>query len=435
MKLFLIYLVLINLAGFAAFGIDKYRARHNLWRIRESSLLLLALAGGAIGCLAGMYLFRHKTLHRKFTIGIPVILALELILAGSVFYWYEKHIPYQQNPKKLVSHELSLLQQTDTASVSVLLNYADIFPSATSEAPIPDEILQIFVDFYRSFSYKITNVQTNDNTSTVSVRLNTLDGRQVAREYSRSVLVKQIQNSASPATVEFSLEDCYLLLKNVLDTCTFTSVPSDYTISLTRKDQIWSIDSPTKLALAVTGNFASHVSDADLFSPSEIAEIYLDTIQGFDSEQLSRYLSLDNLFIGDAEYKREISRALARQLLTYLDYSIVSEEITEEGMDADVNITLTSCDCSSMMNQYQQEVIAYTDTAQALQDGISGRLNTANRLLVKAITENTESISTPVTMHMHNDGSGWKPEMNDEMGEALLGNISDAVKEITDKLE
>ena len=185
----------------------------------------------------------------------------------------------------------------------------------------------------------------------------------------------------------------------------------------------------------MTGNFASHVSDADLFSPSEIAEIYLDTIQGFDSEQLSRYLSLDNLFIGDAEYKREISRALARQLLTYLDYSIVSEEITEEGMDADVNITLTSCDCSSMMNQYQQEVIAYTDTAQALQDGISGRLNTANRLLVKAITENTESISTPVTMHMHNDGSGWKPEMNDEMGEALLGNISDAVKEITEKLE
>ena len=50
------------------------------------------------------------------------------------------------------------------------------------------------------------------------------------------------------------------------------------TISLTRKDQIWSIDSPTKLALAVTGNFASHVSDADLFSPSEIAEIFFDII-------------------------------------------------------------------------------------------------------------------------------------------------------------
>ena len=61
--------------------VDKWKAKKNRWRIRESTLLIVAALGGSIGSLAGMYLFRHKTQHLKFTLGIPLILAAQCLIA------------------------------------------------------------------------------------------------------------------------------------------------------------------------------------------------------------------------------------------------------------------------------------------------------------------------------------------------------------------
>ncbi len=83
MKLFLIYLVLINLAAFMAFGIDKSRARNHAWRIPEKTLFLLAAVGGSIGALLGMFFFRHKTRHLSFRIGLPVILLVQIAAAAA----------------------------------------------------------------------------------------------------------------------------------------------------------------------------------------------------------------------------------------------------------------------------------------------------------------------------------------------------------------
>ncbi len=82
----LVYLELINLAGFVLMGVDKRRAKRGAWRISESTLLVTAVIGGGIGCLAGMYLFRHKTHKSKFTVGIPVILAMQAAFFLLLFY-------------------------------------------------------------------------------------------------------------------------------------------------------------------------------------------------------------------------------------------------------------------------------------------------------------------------------------------------------------
>lgn len=58
--------------------VDKFKAKKNLWRIPEATLMSAALMGGSIGCLIGMYTIRHKTKHMKFVIGIPVILAVQI---------------------------------------------------------------------------------------------------------------------------------------------------------------------------------------------------------------------------------------------------------------------------------------------------------------------------------------------------------------------
>lgn len=80
-KLILPYLLIINAIGFALMLVDKHKARKNLWRIPEATLMTAAALGGSIGCLIGMYTVRHKTRHLKFTLGIPLILSAQIALA------------------------------------------------------------------------------------------------------------------------------------------------------------------------------------------------------------------------------------------------------------------------------------------------------------------------------------------------------------------
>ena len=79
-QLILIYLVTINVATFFTYGIDKWKAKKSLWRIRESALLGLAILGGSIGAWLGMKVWHHKTMHKKFKYGIPLILIAQIVL-------------------------------------------------------------------------------------------------------------------------------------------------------------------------------------------------------------------------------------------------------------------------------------------------------------------------------------------------------------------
>lgn len=85
MKFLLPYLLLMNALAFVLMLADKQKARKNRWRIPERTLLLTAALGGSIGVLAGMYTFRHKTRHLKFTLGVPTILAAQIFLAIWIF--------------------------------------------------------------------------------------------------------------------------------------------------------------------------------------------------------------------------------------------------------------------------------------------------------------------------------------------------------------
>ena len=80
-KLILLYLLIVNALGFLLMLVDKRKAQKNLWRIPESTLFLMAAIGGSIGSIAGMYKFRHKTKHLKFTLGIPAILIAQILVA------------------------------------------------------------------------------------------------------------------------------------------------------------------------------------------------------------------------------------------------------------------------------------------------------------------------------------------------------------------
>ena len=75
------YLLAINIATFFLYGIDKYKAKKGKWRVSEATLLMMAVIGGSIGAWAGMRLWHHKTMHKKFKYGIPVIIIMQVALA------------------------------------------------------------------------------------------------------------------------------------------------------------------------------------------------------------------------------------------------------------------------------------------------------------------------------------------------------------------
>ena len=81
MKTILLLLVAVNLVSFTLYGLDKLKAKKGLWRIKESTLLLIAALGGSVGALLGMEVFRHKTKHWQFKVLVPVFLVLHIALA------------------------------------------------------------------------------------------------------------------------------------------------------------------------------------------------------------------------------------------------------------------------------------------------------------------------------------------------------------------
>lgn len=85
-QLLLLYLMIINAAAFVLMLVDKQKARKRKWRIPEAMLLGSAVIGGSIGAWLGMQIFRHKTLHKKFYLGIPFILGVQAAIG--VIYWY-----------------------------------------------------------------------------------------------------------------------------------------------------------------------------------------------------------------------------------------------------------------------------------------------------------------------------------------------------------
>lgn len=89
MKYLYLYLIIVNAAGLLSMLVDKQKARKGAWRIPERTLMTIAAMGGSLGSFLGMQLFRHKTKHAKFYIGIPALLALHVLLLMLLYRWHE----------------------------------------------------------------------------------------------------------------------------------------------------------------------------------------------------------------------------------------------------------------------------------------------------------------------------------------------------------
>ena len=88
MDLLYLYLILVNAAGLILMLVDKQKAQKGQWRIREATLFTVAAIGGSLGIYGGMRLFRHKTLHPSFAIGIPAIIFVQLLIGRAIYKFF-----------------------------------------------------------------------------------------------------------------------------------------------------------------------------------------------------------------------------------------------------------------------------------------------------------------------------------------------------------
>lgn len=87
--LILLYIGLVNVFAFILYGIDKLKAKKSKWRVPESTLIGIAIIGGSIGAWSGMKVWHHKTLHKKFKYGIPLILIAQIALCIYLFKQFQ----------------------------------------------------------------------------------------------------------------------------------------------------------------------------------------------------------------------------------------------------------------------------------------------------------------------------------------------------------
>lgn len=89
MKLYIVilsYILIVNIIAFVTMGMDKRKAQNHKWRIKEKTLFLVAAVGGSIGSILGMKHFKHKTKHKRFIYGLPILLLIQVLLGIVIFF-------------------------------------------------------------------------------------------------------------------------------------------------------------------------------------------------------------------------------------------------------------------------------------------------------------------------------------------------------------
>ena len=308
-----------------------------------------------------------------------------------------------------VEKELNQLKSTDIKTIQNCITDKDLLPYDGDTEELEEDIASIFTLFYKNFQYKTEKITVTKNNASAKVKLSILDTKKLAKDFSKASLKKHIEQDAAPTAVEFSIHDSYLLLEKLLQKNNYKTKEVTAILSLAKEKETWTVLHTPELQELLTGNFLSYITDCNLLSPKEIVKTHFSTIQQFDAEQL------------------KIAHAIAQQINTCFDFKILDEK--KEDTTAVVTVSIVSANFHSIMETYKEELSKWVKTSDALSAGSEGRRQKEQELLLFCIENNHNTVSHDVEIPLINDGVNWKIEMNEEIAEAIFGNVQ---KELLD---
>ncbi len=419
------YVVLINLIGLALMGTDKRRARRHQRRIPERVLFLTAIFFGSVGILTGMYLFRHKTRKLRFSIGIPVILVLQLIAASLLFLWNAQQV---ESPSQVVEYELDRIRDLDEETITAFISYENLVNSNLPAGEINADTADAVKEFFRQFTYHIHNETINGNEATVTVQIANIDTHALARDLCTEILKSSV--AIYPEDEPFTTGDYYRLLLDTLLDNSYDTVVTTALFHLQEENHSWIILADETLEDELVSGFITYVNDPYLLSASEVLTIHLDALKDLDAEEWRQYLGIDDVFATyNTTYAEQIDEEYVQQLADTFDYEILSCE--ENGPYAEAQIRIHSIDMDEVLSEYRSSLIAYAATTESNWDSDVVISDKTAGMLLRAIQENTASVDTEVRQVISNNGYTWEVYFNSDFIEALMGNMNAAIEAFT----
>ena len=421
--LLIYYVIIINFLGLLLMGIDKRKAVKNHWRIPERTLFVVSLLGGSIGSFVGMYLFRHKTKHLRFTIGIPVILVLQ-ILAVLFLSLYQKE--QMESPSTAVSNELALIQELDEDTIRSFVSYENMMNTPSASSQIGPETTEAVNLFFKNFQYHLHSEDITDDAATVTAEIINIDTKSLATDLCRALTARNLSSSPEQKAPE-TLNDYYALLKDTLENNKYELTASTAYFHLKRKNDIWVIQADKTLQDQLVSGFISWMNDAMLLSPKEVLTIYLDEFDHLSAEGWREYLKMDDIFTTNSEeYASAVDQTYSEKIAEYFSYTI--ESCTMDGDTAIAKLTITSIDMPAILAAYKTKLLKYAHSTDSITSDDTGLSDATAQYLLETLQEDAVSTAIPVTLTLTNDGHTWQLEITDELTNALLGNITEALE-------
>lgn len=421
----IVYLILINLIGFAAMGIDKRKAIRHKWRIPERTLFLTALLFGSIGVLTGMYVFRHKTKHLSFSIGIPAILVTQLLLLALFYSWNLQRV---QRPSQAVEHELSLIEELDEPTIQSFISYENLTNSHLAAGSIDQKATDAVALFFKNFSYDILDESMDGDTATVIVEITNSDMHAVAQDLCTSILRQSAAVTSSASTQ--TTGDYYHLLYDTLASNSYKTTVTTATFHLRKDGKSWMILADSALEDELVSGFISNMNDPYILPASTVLSIHLDALKSLDTDGWKDYLSSSDVFATyNSDYSTQIDDAYSASIAASFDYEIL--KCHEAGDTATATVRITSVDMPGVLEAYKKHLIAYAATTRSIRDNDIQVSNETSRLLLQSLTETTGVCHTDVDMTFHNNGETWEINFDDSFTNAVMGDLQQAMDAFT----
>ncbi|MCD7714890.1 MAG: DUF1294 domain-containing protein [Lachnospiraceae bacterium] len=422
-SILIFYIIMINLVSLILMGTDKLRAQRGKQRIPERTLFIAAILFGSIGIFTGMYVFHHKTRKLKFSIGIPFIFVIQLLLVTGVYLWNKQEMA---RPTQAVQQELSLIQELDEATITSFVSYESLMNSNLATGEISTDATEAVDLFFENFTYSIHNEEIIGDEAAVTVQISNIDAKELARDLCTEILKNSVEIYPDDEE-ETTTGDYYRLLRDTLSSNNYNIVVSTAVFHLKRENNSWTIQSDSELEDDLVGGFISCMNDPYILSASEVLAIHLDALLDLNADDWMEYLDIEDVFATyNTEYYSLIDEEYVRQLTDAFDYEIL--RCTEDGDQAEAVVRVTSVDMTSVLTAYRESLLAYASTTQSIRDSSVTFSNETSRMLLEALQENTSTVSTDVTLTFSNNGSTWEVYFNSDFTDALMGNMNEAIE-------
>ncbi len=418
----IVYIILINLLGLILMGIDKQKAIHEKWRTPERVLFLVALLFGSIGILIGMYLFRHKTKKLRFSVGIPVIMALQILLVGLLLLWNNQQV---NDPAQVVEEELDQIQNLDEETINSFISYESLMNTNFSSDEISSETADAMNEFFSHFSYSIMDRTVTENEALVTVKISNIDAHALAHDLCTEILKNSVE--IYPDETGATTNDYYRLLSDTLTSNKYNTVSTTAHFHLQQEEHGWEILPDDELEDELVGGFISYINDPYILSASEVLDIHLAALKDLNADQWMQYLDIYDLFqTYNTEYFSRIDEEFVRQLTDSFDYEIL--ECEENGSDATAQIRIESIDMFNILSNYKDMLLEYASSSESTRDDSVTFSNKTSSMLLDALEENTSTTSTDIEMEFSNNGYTWEVYFDDSFTNALMGDIDSAIE-------